>query len=345
MPLRRASAAIKRKIEQGQQELLEGKIPASALRDQIVPQNLGPRGDTGQGYTPDPDAVTRIDVRKNSAGTVLSRRRLNLIEGSGISITAADDSGNEEIDITLSSSGAGTLDVTDGTTTVTNVTGFTFPAGTISSPGANQAVYTPAAGGALPLDVRTLHATYGDHFTGAALNATWTRYTIVSGDEAYQLHDGSRMRTKLYGGANDKWYWQTAPAGDFEVQLKVAIFGPSQTLLGPAIIDSAGNGVLTALNNDGNVYIWTLATYGYTGNIGAAAEEGVSTVPWRGADVWLALRKVGTTYSARWSINGIAWSGYLTGSPAQTFTVDRIGFGRTFNNTTNWMEVDWFDVV
>ena len=49
------------------------------------------------------NATARIGVRKNSAGSVFSRRRLNLIEGTGITLTVADDSGNEEVDITIAS--------------------------------------------------------------------------------------------------------------------------------------------------------------------------------------------------------------------------------------------------
>lgn len=44
-----------------------------------------------------------ISVRKNSTGTVFSRHRLNLIEGSNIILTVADDSANDEIDTTIAS--------------------------------------------------------------------------------------------------------------------------------------------------------------------------------------------------------------------------------------------------
>lgn len=47
-----------------------------------------------------------MSVRKNSAGSVYSRRRLNFIEGSGITLTVAEDAGNEEVDITIAASGA-----------------------------------------------------------------------------------------------------------------------------------------------------------------------------------------------------------------------------------------------
>jgi hypothetical protein len=52
-------------------------------------------------------AVARVGVRKNSTGSVFERRRLNLIEGSGVTLTVADDSGNEEVDITIAAAGGG----------------------------------------------------------------------------------------------------------------------------------------------------------------------------------------------------------------------------------------------
>jgi hypothetical protein len=53
--------------------------------------------------TGDIDANARVGVRINSAGTTHKRRRMNLIPGTGIGITHADDSGNEEVDVTISS--------------------------------------------------------------------------------------------------------------------------------------------------------------------------------------------------------------------------------------------------
>jgi hypothetical protein len=93
------------------EEWLAGlKIPASQLVNHIPAGNLPPSGDTGSGYTPNPDAVTRTNVRKNSTGSVFSRRRFNFIEGTNVTLTVADDAGNEEVDITIDSPiGGGTV--------------------------------------------------------------------------------------------------------------------------------------------------------------------------------------------------------------------------------------------
>lgn len=55
------------------------------------------------------DNNARVGVRKNSTGSTFARRRVNLIEGTGITLTVADDSGNEEVDVTINSSGTGTV--------------------------------------------------------------------------------------------------------------------------------------------------------------------------------------------------------------------------------------------
>jgi hypothetical protein len=56
--------------------------------------------------TVDLDNNARVGVRKNSADPTYERRRLNFIEGSGVTITVADDSGNEEVDITIDATGS-----------------------------------------------------------------------------------------------------------------------------------------------------------------------------------------------------------------------------------------------
>jgi len=47
------------------------------------------------------DTNARVAIKKNSGSVVGTRRAINLIEGSGVSITIADDAGNEEVDVTI----------------------------------------------------------------------------------------------------------------------------------------------------------------------------------------------------------------------------------------------------
>ena len=49
--------------------------------------------------------ATRSIVRKNSTGSDITRRRLNFIEGTNVTLTVGDDPTNNEIDVTIASSG------------------------------------------------------------------------------------------------------------------------------------------------------------------------------------------------------------------------------------------------
>lgn len=88
-------------------------------------------------------------VRKNSTGTVFERRRLNLIEGSNVTLTVADDAGNDEVDITIAASGGGgslTVEEVDGAPSVIAST-IVFPNGTLTDNGGGEVEYTPTGGG------------------------------------------------------------------------------------------------------------------------------------------------------------------------------------------------------
>ena len=69
------------------------------------------------------DNNAKVAVNKNSGATVGTRRRINFIEGSNVTLTIADDSGNEEVDVTIAASASGggptfATDVVTGSTTV-----------------------------------------------------------------------------------------------------------------------------------------------------------------------------------------------------------------------------------
>jgi hypothetical protein len=53
------------------------------------------------------DNNARVGVRKNSTGSIFTRRRINLIEGSNVTLTVADDSVAEEVDVTIAATGGG----------------------------------------------------------------------------------------------------------------------------------------------------------------------------------------------------------------------------------------------
>jgi hypothetical protein len=66
-----------------------------------------------------------VGIRKNGAGSTFSRRRINFIEGSGVTLTVADDSGNEEVDVTIASTAANVVYRKTTTKTVNTTTSET----------------------------------------------------------------------------------------------------------------------------------------------------------------------------------------------------------------------------
>ncbi|QQG50941.1 MAG: hypothetical protein HZB75_00310 [Candidatus Saccharibacteria bacterium] len=66
------------------------------------------------------DAIARLAIAK--AGSAIgSRRRLNFIDGTNVSITPVDDSGNEEVDVTIGLTGS--VAVANGGTAATTAAG------------------------------------------------------------------------------------------------------------------------------------------------------------------------------------------------------------------------------
>jgi hypothetical protein len=102
-------------------------MSASKLRDQLRPSSVPPASSTTRGgvMLSDDDP---LDNGVADPGTSSAASRADHVH---------EDSGG----------GGGSLTVTDGTTTVTDVTNLAFPSGTISTAGAGLAEYTPIGGG------------------------------------------------------------------------------------------------------------------------------------------------------------------------------------------------------
>ena len=92
-------------LKAGASVLAWGQVAFSELTGAL---GVGQHGTLADGdHSGDMTGNARVGVRKNSAGSVFTRRRLNLIEGANITLTVADDAGSEEIDITVAASGGG----------------------------------------------------------------------------------------------------------------------------------------------------------------------------------------------------------------------------------------------
>lgn len=92
-------------------------------------------------------AVGRVGVRANGAGSTYNRRRINFIGGTNVTISIADDSGDEEVEVTITSAsanlvkGTATVGIANGASTgsvsVTHGLGATPTAVTIAASATN----------------------------------------------------------------------------------------------------------------------------------------------------------------------------------------------------------------
>jgi hypothetical protein len=82
-------------------------------------------GTTGIGawsavVVPHNTTTQRVDIAKNSGATLSSRKRHNFIEGANVTLTIADDAGNDETDITIATSGGVGEANVNGEVSITN---------------------------------------------------------------------------------------------------------------------------------------------------------------------------------------------------------------------------------
>lgn len=59
-------------------------------------------------------STQKVEVVKNSGAVVGTRKQINFIEGSNVTLTVADDAGNGQVDVTIASSGGGGGGLSDG---------------------------------------------------------------------------------------------------------------------------------------------------------------------------------------------------------------------------------------
>lgn len=206
---------------------------------------------------------------------------------------------------------------------------------------ANPIVSASGGGSSSPfaLDPSSLHATKGDHFTGASLDAKWSRVGYTSTGETFQQGGGTWFQQDTSKGSNC-YYWQTAPAGDFTLVARIVGYATSH-IFGLMVTDSSGNGVVSAVAAGEGNYIGPLTAGAWAGGaVGFGAKS--SEYAFSGAPTWLKLNKTGTAYKASLSANGQVWRPW-TGTVTFATTPTRIGFGNTFGTNLGFA-IDWFDV-
>jgi hypothetical protein len=281
---------------------------------------------------------------------------------SGLSATDAQAAIDE---LAAAGGGGGGVTVKDeGSALSTTATTLDFVGAgvTASGTGATKTITIPGGGASgPPLDQYTLDGTYGDHFTGASLDAKWTRRNFTGGAESYQLgKNATWLGISTSGRAVGDGYFQSAPSGDWTFAMKSIHRGTRYASMGLACIDSSGNGVSIVVysNPAGPILVktTTYSTYASVFAVPNVAGTSPTVHVWPSADdlaldrpLWLSLRKSGTNFYVAYSLDGEMWSAE-SDALSYSFTVDRIGFMIAPLSSVNSahkraIEIDWFNKI
>lgn len=209
---------------------------------------------SNQLQTPDNQSVQKLMVSK-AGSTIGTRKRINLIEGLGITLTVADNPGSDSIDVTAATSGAGgtvtSVDVSGGTTGLTTSGGPITGSGTITlagtlavtngGTGATTAAAARTNIGAAAVSGTTNHIAYF-----SATNTLSTTRLDVSASIAYAYMLG------LTGDTKPLMYLDSSPSTSPQEAL-VAVAGNTQAA--EFQNTSAANPALYAKNNSSGAAI------------------------------------------------------------------------------------------
>jgi hypothetical protein len=156
--------------------------------------------------------ASKLQVRKNSAGTVFGRHRINLIEGSNVTLTVADDSGNDEIDVTIASTGgAGDVASVFGRTGAVTATAGDYSASQISFTGSGGLAGATEVNDALnQLDTEKLNVANtvlplgGITLNGGTSPVAWGSLSIIGFSGSATIADGDKGSI-VVSGSGSTW--------------------------------------------------------------------------------------------------------------------------------------------
>ncbi len=256
------------------------------------------------------DGNARIGVENN--GTLVgTRRRINFIAGSNVTLNIADDAAGEEVDVTiglnLSAAGVSSFNGRAGVVTlssgdVTSALGFT----PLSTGGGtlNGGLQVGYGGGDL-----TIRATAANDLG----DLVWANY---AGTEVHRLWDGGDGRNYRYNGGTGYKLLHAGNYSSYALPLSGGIVSGETRFNSRVIMGGyANSNAYVAFNNAGTYW-------GLIGNYG--------TNDWR---LGRGSTDVMSSWALRWDDGGTAWSNYSHRAPIfydsddTTYYVDPAGNG------------------
>ena len=93
-------------------ERVDDRVAALIINTSTITWSYNDPGNTLSASVVADSSVQKVAARKNSTGgDVGTRRRLNFIEGTNVTLTVADDGVDNEIDVTIAATGGGSADI------------------------------------------------------------------------------------------------------------------------------------------------------------------------------------------------------------------------------------------
>lgn len=210
------------------------------------------------------DTNARVAVRKNSGTDVGTRRRINLIEGTNVTLTVTDDSVNEEVDVTvtLADGDKGDITVTGTTWTVDNNVVTHAKYQDIAS---SRLLGRASAGAGDPEELRVQGGIEFDGAGNLQISAFTGDVTKTAGDTVLTIANNAVTLAKFQDIAANSILGNNTGAAADPIQLTVAqttAMLDAFTSLLKGLVPASGGGTSNFLRADG---AWTAPTAAYGG--------------------------------------------------------------------------------
>lgn len=269
-----------------------------------------------------------VGVRKNSAGSVFTRSRLNLIEGANVSLTVADDPGNGEVDVTVAATGAGGGSG-GGNDTTTAAYASRPAAGNVGD------LFFPSNGYVVERDTGAAWAPWGPIFPLTAPDDSAFAWVNQGGASTITTNGGIHLIAPAVAALNIRARVKSAPSTPYTI---------TACFLGRAVgVNSANFGLLFRESGTGEIHVfevifstdWRLGSEKYTSATAASASYTLQPIlSYMPCPLWLRIADDGANRICSWSMDGQNWMVIHTIGRTDFLTADQVGFYAQAVNAT-----------